>query len=93
MSLSGVTRHYSRLTAEERFRLIVAAGARGDDAERDRLLSAGRRVTLRMSDHAPLAHAFDELSLLVFVELLAGAADYLEAFHRAGVAGADALCG
>jgi hypothetical protein len=33
-----------------------------------------------MQDHAPYAHAFDELALLTFVELLEEAASYQEAF-------------
>jgi hypothetical protein len=35
-----------------------------------------------MFDHAPFVHAFDEIALLVFVELLAEASSYLESFHR-----------
>jgi hypothetical protein len=80
---SAVARHYGLLTPEERFRLILAAGARADEAERGRLLGAGRRITLGMPDHAPYAHAFAELSVLIFAELLDGAAEYLEAFLRA----------
>jgi hypothetical protein len=83
VNASAVAKHYDRLTAEERFRLIVAAGARGDAAEQERLRAAGQRITLSMSDHAPFAHAFDELDLLVFIELLEAAADYFDAFHWA----------
>jgi hypothetical protein len=54
------------LAPEERFRLILAAGARGDEAERDRLRHSGERITLRMEDHAPWAHAFDELAMIEF---------------------------
>jgi hypothetical protein len=90
MNANAVARHYGRLTAEERFKLIVAAAARGDDAERERLLNAGRRITLAMPDHAPFADAFGELSLLIFIELLADAADYLEVFRWADDAQAEA---
>jgi hypothetical protein len=65
VNANAVARHYSNLTAEERFRLILAAGASGDEAERDRLVSAGQRITLSVQDHAPYAHAFDELAFLV----------------------------
>lgn len=82
MNTKTITRHYASLTPEERFRLIVAAGARGDKAEQGRLVSAGRRITLSMQDHAPHAHAFSALSLHTFIELLADAADYFEALHR-----------
>jgi hypothetical protein len=75
--------HYGSLTPEERFRLILAAGARGDEAEQSRLVNAGGRITLSMQDHAPYAHAFDELALLVFIELLDAAAFYLDAFQWA----------
>lgn len=79
----ALARHYENLTPEERFRLILAAGSRRDDAERDRLVKSGGRITLSMQDHAPYAHAFDELAFLVFVELLEEAARYLEAFAHA----------
>jgi hypothetical protein len=83
MNTNPLARHYGSLTPEERFRLIVAAAARGDQAERERLLNASRRITLSMPDHAPLGHAFNELALLVFIELLDEAARYLEAFEHA----------
>jgi hypothetical protein len=83
MNTNPVARHYGSLTPEERFRLIVAAGARGDEAERQRLTNAGRRITLSMPDHAPLGHAFHELALLIFIELLEEAARYLEALDHA----------
>jgi hypothetical protein len=79
MNANGLAKHYDRLTPEERFRLILAAGARGDQAEQDRLAQAGSRITLSMRDHAPYAEAFDELALLVFIELLEEAARYWEA--------------
>jgi hypothetical protein len=81
MKANSVARNYGRLTPEERFRLIMAANGRGDEAERERLVNAGGRITLSMFDHAPLVHAFDEIALLVFVELLAEASSYLESFH------------
>ncbi len=83
MNSKSLAIHYERLTAEERFRLIVAAGARGDEVEQSRLKSAGRRITLSMQDHAPHAHAFEELAMLMFIELLEEAGCYDDAFHRA----------
>ena len=83
MNAKGVARYYDNLTPEERFRLILAAGARGDRAEQDRLANAGQRISLSMPDHSPYAHAFDELALLIFIELLDGAANYFEAFGLA----------
>ncbi len=64
-------------------RLILAAGGRGDEAERDRLIRAGGRLTLTFPDHAPFAQSFDELSGLTYMELLDVAARYLEAFDFA----------
>ena len=83
MKANALARHYGKLTAEERFRLILAARARGDEAEGDRLVSAGQRITLSMPDHAPYADAFEELALLVFIELQEEAARYLEAVAHA----------
>jgi hypothetical protein len=80
---TAVARHYGLLTPEERFWLILAAGARGDAAEHARLLAAGQRVLLRVQDHAAFAHAFAEVSVLLFTELLDNAAEYVEAFLRA----------
>jgi hypothetical protein len=83
MKGNALAKNYKSLTAEERFRLILAAGARGDEAERDRLISTGQRIVLSTQEHAPFARAFDELSLLIFIELQEEAARYLEAFARA----------
>jgi hypothetical protein len=76
MNAKAVARHYGSLTPEERFRLILAASARGDEAERDRLANASGRISLSVPDHSPYAHAFQELALLSFIELLDQAASY-----------------
>lgn len=86
MTWNTVAKQYDRLTPEERFRLILAASGRGDEAERDRLATAAERITLSMPDHSPFAHAFSELALLVYVELLEEAARYNDALLRAGEA-------
>ena len=83
MNANAVARYYDRLTPEERFRLIVAAGARGDQAEHTRLVSSSRPLTLRMSDHGPYGRAFHLVALVVFIDLLEQAAAYLEALERA----------
>ncbi len=79
MNASGLARSYGALSAEERFRLIAAAGARGDEVEQERLVRAARRLTVSMPDYSPYGHAFNELSLLVFIELVEEAARYREA--------------
>ena len=83
MSAKALAKYYASLTAEERFRLTLAAGIRGDETEQDRLVRAGGRITLSVSDHTPFAHAFNELALQVFVELLEMAGDYIDAFRSA----------
>jgi hypothetical protein len=83
MNASSLARSYGALTAEERFRLVAAAGARGDEVEQERLVRAARRFRVSMPDHSPYGHAFNELSILVFVELMGEAARYQEAFDRA----------
>jgi hypothetical protein len=83
MNPSALGRNYDKLTPEERFRLILAAGGRGDKAERDRLVRGADRITLTMPSHAPYSEAFDELALLVFIELLDDAARYQDASVRA----------
>jgi hypothetical protein len=80
MNAQTLAKHYDTLTPEERFRLIFAAGAREDMAERDRLLKAGNRITLSMQDHAPYAHSYEELAMLVYIELLEDSASYMETF-------------
>jgi hypothetical protein len=57
----ALARRYANLTSEKRFRLILAAGSRSDQAEWDRLVSSGGPIAHFMQDHAPYAHAFDEL--------------------------------
>jgi len=61
----------------------VAAGARGDAAEADRLVNAAGSITLSTSDHAPFARAFDEVATLVFIELVEEAACYHDALAQA----------
>jgi hypothetical protein len=74
--------HYAQLTAEERFRLIVAASDRGDEAERNRLSNASKRITFSNVDYAPFAQALKELAFLIFLELVEGAAMYRKTFER-----------
>jgi hypothetical protein len=94
MNADAVAKHYSLLTAEERFRLIVAAGARGDRTEADRLVNSGGTVTLSLPEHVPFAWAFDELATLTFIELVEDAAFYDYALvrtdHASDIFSADA---
>jgi len=81
MKASSLVKNYKALKPEERYRLILAASSRGDVAERERLSRSGECIVLTMPDHAPYAHAFDELALHMFIELLEEAAGYLNSFR------------
>lgn len=83
MNAKGVTQHYGCLTPQERFRLILAASGRNDEAERERLVQAGGRVALSLPDHSPYAMAFSEVSYLTFMELVEDAARYFDAWDHA----------
>jgi hypothetical protein len=83
MNANTVTRHYPHLTAEERFRLILAAGARGDEVECDRLLNAGQPVTVSFRDHLPYVIALQQVSMLAYIDLLDEATFYLDALDLA----------
>ena len=89
MNTKTLANHYSQLTPEELFRLM-AANARGDKAELDRLANAGQRITLSMSAYSPYARAFEEFSFSTYIELLEEAANFLDEHQRArnAVAGA-----
>ncbi len=76
MNANGLPKLYPTLTAEERFKLILAASARGDEAERTRIGNAGPLMTLEAPDHYPFANAFAELGRLIFIELVEDAAFY-----------------
>jgi hypothetical protein len=70
--------HYSQLSAEERFRLILAACSRNDEAEADRLRNVGKRIALSILDHSPYVDAFQDLLFVNYIDLLEDAALYLE---------------
>ena len=80
MKAPPLAKNYKCLTPEERFRLILAASGRGDEAEAARLVNAGGRITLSVPDHSPYAQAFNDLALLTFIELVDEAARYQAAF-------------
>lgn len=81
-SLRAVANKYDVLTPEERLGLIIAAGVRGDDAEQDRLMRAGKVMWIPATDYVPYAHSLLEVSTLTFIDLLEEAARYREAFLR-----------
>ena len=82
MKAPPLAKKYDCLTAEERFRLIIAAVGRCDDTEQDRLIRAGSRITCSMPDSAPYSYAFNTLAPHVFIDLLEETARYYDAFGR-----------
>ncbi|MFL5340568.1 MAG: hypothetical protein ACJ8F7_10500 [Gemmataceae bacterium] len=83
MNANAIARQYEQLTPAERFPLILAAAARGDEVERERLNNTAGRIELSMPDQTPYVEAFQQLALLTIIELLAAAAEYLEWLDRA----------
>ena len=83
MNYKSLANGYPQLTAEERFRLLMAALGRGDDVEHAQLCRAGRRITLSMDDHAPYAIAFNKAALIQFIQLLDHAARFEQAVNLA----------
>ncbi len=79
MNTKGVARLYDRLTARERLPLIMAASARHDEPERQRLVQSAPQVHRRVPDHYGLSHALREVSDHHFMELLDLAARYFQA--------------
>jgi hypothetical protein len=80
--MNSLAKQYGQLTPEERFRLIMAAGVRGDEAEMDRLTRSGKRIIVSRPDHSPYSNAFQELILVAYIELLDSAAFYGECNER-----------
>jgi hypothetical protein len=81
MNADALAKMYGTLTPEERFRLILAASGRGDEAEAKRLAMAGERVSFSFAGHMPYSQGFRDLADLTAFELLEDAAEYLESFH------------
>jgi hypothetical protein len=79
-NLSGL---YGRLTSAERFALTVAAVCRGDSNETARLHGAGPRIKFSGPDTTPLVVAFNEVSLMCYIELQDAGTGYLEVLQKA----------
>ncbi|HEX4610913.1 MAG TPA: hypothetical protein VH092_22170 [Urbifossiella sp.] len=61
MTAFPLARHYSVLKPDERLALMLAATARGDDADFEKLAAAAPRLTLAVPDTFPRAMAFREI--------------------------------
>lgn len=68
---SGLVRSYDRLDAEERFRLVMEAAARGDDRERDRLSQAAPMRAYKIADptYMDRVDAAHDLSVALALDL------------------------
>ena len=55
MNARILAKQYDKLDPLESFGLVLAAEARGDDAELDRLKHAAGRIHLSMCDFAPIS--------------------------------------
>lgn len=73
---------YDRLTPKERYALMVAAKARGDDSELIRLRRATKHTTLRVSDCYPVAHALTHVATAYIARQLDLLAQF---FHLMGL--------
>jgi hypothetical protein len=61
-TIDQVKKHYDKLTARERFALLVAASARDDETERRALLDSAPRVTFSFPHHHGIMEGFDFLT-------------------------------
>jgi hypothetical protein len=73
---------YSTLKPEERFRLILAASSRGDYAEGSRLAAASKPLELKVQDYIPWALSFTEMAMIIFMELVELAAKHQDSLNH-----------
>ena len=62
----------------ERVPLIHAASARGDDTERQRLISTATMVHFRLSDHFALTDTVNQMAIAKFIDVVDMASQFLE---------------
>lgn len=79
MNTKVIERQYEKLRPEERVALIMAATARGDDYDRERLLSSTPSVGVQRADTFPVSQALLEVTLQENGEQLSLAARFWQA--------------
>lgn len=79
MNTNGLAKLYEHLTPKERLPLILAASARGDEVERERLVHSAPREGFWLPDYHGLAEGIILTSLFQLLELLDIAAYYWQA--------------
>ena len=70
MTTDRLAKHYSALSPDERFALALAAAARQDEVEVDRLAAAAERTTYRVPDVFPLFAALQMTASLARMKTL-----------------------
>jgi len=80
MNANGLAKEYGKLRPCERLPAILAAEARGDEAERDRLVRSAPVETCSVSNHRWLTQALFELTMMHALELLDVAACFWQAW-------------
>ena len=61
LNTKRLVKHYEHLTPRERFSLIVAAGIRSDEGERDHLVRSAPKQTFSVPNHRGYAEGFAEV--------------------------------
>lgn len=76
MTTKSLERVYENLTGRERWSLVVQAGIRGDEAERERLARSARSETFRIADYTHYGHAFERVRSFAIEAQLELAAEF-----------------
>ncbi len=84
MNTDALAKQYDKLTPQERFPLILAAVARDDEAEQNRLTKSAPRSCYSLPDYFAVGDTFLSLSKFHFMLVLDLAAKYFEAFASVG---------
>ena len=80
-TLEQVKKHYDKLTARERFALMVAAGARGDRAARRELADAAPTVSFIFPHVKGLSEGFETLTHHHIMQQLGTAGNFFMLLH------------
>jgi hypothetical protein len=75
-TIDQIKRHYDRLSSRERFALMIAAGTRGDNAERMLLSDTAPKIAFSFLHTMPLADAFDSLTSFHMIQQLGTASSF-----------------
>jgi hypothetical protein len=70
MTTNKLAKLYAHLTPRERLPLLISAGVRGDEVERERLVGSAPRVCYKLADYHGLVDSFATAMLMHLVERL-----------------------